>query len=165
MARYPSSSHSKQMARRWIYIVSASLIAVAVIAFVYGRYSSGKNKGELIVTNVKNETIIPAAVRPAPELNLLEVSLPTTDEANPKVAEFIAEATAMINDRPARIIEARDRLNELLAIPMSRQQEEFVKNKLSELADKWLFSRMIFQQDELCGSYKVMPGNLLSTIG
>jgi LysM repeat protein len=48
---------------------------------------------------------------------------------------------------------------------MSEQQRAFVKERLSELAEKWLFSRTIFPQDRLCGSYKVKPGELLSTIG
>jgi lipoprotein-anchoring transpeptidase ErfK/SrfK len=42
---------------------------------------------------------------------------------------------------------------------MSQQQRRFVKQHLSELADEWLFSRKIFPQDTLCGSYKVESGD------
>jgi lipoprotein-anchoring transpeptidase ErfK/SrfK len=47
---------------------------------------------------------------------------------------------------------------------MSRQQRAFVKDQLSALSDKWLFSKTIYPDDELCGSYKVKSGDLLSTI-
>jgi LysM repeat protein len=70
-----------------------------------------------------------------------------------------------VQANPPRIIEARDMLNEALPLPVSKQQREFVKGELSELSGRWLFSRTIFPQDKLCGSYKVEPGDLLSTIG
>jgi len=89
----------------------------------------------------------------------------STAEANPWAAELITEAMSYIEAKPARIIDARERLNETLPLPMSEQQRAFIKERLSELAEKWLFSRTIFPQDRLCGSYKVKPGELLSTIG
>jgi len=81
------------------------------------------------------------------------------------VAELIAEAMALLDAKPAKIIDARNRLNETLPMPMSRQQQALVKKQLSELADKWLFSRTIFPEDRLCGLYKVKPGDQLRTIG
>ena len=44
---------------------------------------------------------------------------------------------------------------------MSEQQREFVKKQLSALAEKWLFGRTVFPGDELCGSYKVQPGDFI----
>jgi LysM repeat protein len=70
-----------------------------------------------------------------------------------------------IEAKPARIIDARERLNETLSLPMSEQQRAFIKGQLSDLSDKWLFSRMIYPQDKLTCPYKVKPGDLLSTIG
>ena len=104
-------------------------------------------------------------MKPAPESGLLEITLEPLAEPNPKVDDLIAEAMALINGKPARIIEARDRLNEALPTSMSRQQREVVKEQLSKLADELLFSRKIFPQDRLCSTYKVKPGDLLSAIG
>ena len=177
MARYPWRSYSRRRdrTRRWIYNISVLLVIAVVIAFIYIRHPFGKDKGEtvetLIDTDVENETLPPAFVPLAPRLevesepNLSEIALGPTAEPNPKVAELTAEAMAFINAKPARIIDARDRLNEALSMPMSEQQLESVKEQLSELADKWLFSRTIFPQDRLCESLQVKPGDQLRTIG
>jgi lipoprotein-anchoring transpeptidase ErfK/SrfK len=83
---------------------------------------------------------------------------------NPEAAALIAQATAMLSEKPGRIIDARIKLTEAFRMPMSRQQRSFVKDQLSELANEWLFSKTIYPGDQLCGSYKVKPGDLLSTI-
>jgi hypothetical protein len=166
MARYHSSWYSRQRGRtrNWIYIISALLIIAVVIAVILRYHPFAKNKDELIDTTTEKRTI-PSALRPAPESDLLEIALEPLAEPNPKVDDLIVEAMALINGKPARIIEARDRLNEVLPMQQSRQQREVVKEQLSKLADEWLFSRKIFPQDGLCGSYKVKPGDLLSAIG
>jgi LysM repeat protein len=48
---------------------------------------------------------------------------------------------------------------------MSIQQRTFVKNQLSELADKWLFNRTVLPGEELCENYRVEPGDQLRIIG
>ncbi len=162
MARYPSRRRNR--IRRWIYSISALLIIAVVIAFIYSQYPFGKEEAVATSTDTgvaaKSETILPA-----PEPKLSEAAPEPTAEPNPKVAELIAEAMACIDAKPARIIEARDRLNETLPMRQSRHQQAFVKEQLSELADMWLFSRKNFPQDELCATYRVKPGDLLSTIG
>jgi len=179
MARYPSIHGSRRRKQRWVYVISALLIVAVVIAFVR-RKRSVLDKGEtvetLTSTNVETEAVTPAFVAPKLEVksgpNLLEVapeptaeSSPRVAESSPRVAELIAEAMACLNTEPAGIIDARDRLNEALPMPMSGQQRAFVKGQLSKLADKWLFGRTIFPQDRLCESLQVRPGDLLSTIG
>ncbi|MHC4315386.1 MAG: L,D-transpeptidase family protein, partial [Planctomycetota bacterium] len=84
--------------------------------------------------------------------------------SNPKVAELINEAASLVNLKPAKVIEAREGLNEALSMPMNNAQRSVIKKKLSELSREWLFSRSIFPQDKLCSRYKVEPGNLLSSI-
>ena len=165
MARYRSSWYSRGggRTRNRIYIISALLIIAVVIAFIC-YYPFSKNKDELIDTDIEKGTI-PSASKPAPESNLLAITLEPLAELNPNVDNLIAEAMTVINGKPARIIEARDRLNEALPMSMSAQQREVVKEQLSKLADEWLFSRKIFPQDRLCGTYKVKPGDLLSVIG
>jgi lipoprotein-anchoring transpeptidase ErfK/SrfK len=83
---------------------------------------------------------------------------------NPEATALIEEAMTLISEEPSRIIDARTKLTEAFRMPMSRQQRSFVKDQLSELANKWLFSMTIYPDDKLCGSYKVKSGDQLRTI-
>ncbi|MBN1805046.1 MAG: L,D-transpeptidase family protein [Sedimentisphaerales bacterium] len=83
---------------------------------------------------------------------------------NPEATALIAEATALLAEKPAKIIAARTKFSQVFHMPMSRQQRTFVKDQLSQLAEKWLFSPTIYPDDGLCSSYKVRPGDLLNTI-
>ncbi len=113
------------------------------------------------LTESASEPVLPEVVS---KPNLPEI-IPVPDvEPNPEAAELIAEATALLSEKPSRVIDARSKLKEALRIPMSVQQRTFVKDQMSQLADKWLFSREIFSDDKLCGSYLVKSGDLLSTI-
>ncbi|MCJ7730550.1 MAG: LysM domain-containing protein, partial [Sedimentisphaerales bacterium] len=153
MAHYPSDSYDRQKTRfrKWIYIIILVLVVTGLaIAFIGGYYLSGRGK-----TRGKAGT---AASAPGAEPNLLA-------GANPQAAELIAKAMADINSKPARTIDARDKLNEALPMTTSGQQRTFVKEQLSQLANEWLFSPKIFPQDKLCSSYTVRNGDLLSTIG
>jgi len=178
MARYPSSRRSgrRGRSRNRIYIVSGLLIIAAVIAFVWNnhRFGKKKEKEEEIIssstsTNAGNATEPYLITAPKPpmeiEPNLSAIPPEPTAESDPEADKLIAEAVAFVNTKPSRIIEARDILNDALSLPMSQQQRAFVKNKLSQLADKWLFSRSIFPQDRLCSTYQVRPGDQLRTIG
>jgi len=158
--------------RTWMYIISGVLL----VAAVYSIYCVVRGDGDVgeqtapqkTSTDIKAEqkTDQPAAEEKLqPEADLAVQTVQKTSDPNPKVAELINEAMALINAKPARIIDARDRLNELLGAPASSQQRNLVKEQLSKLADKWLFSRTIFPQDRLCESLQVAPGNILSTIG
>ncbi len=166
------------MAGRWMYVVVAVLIIAVVVAFIYKPNLFDRTKETAVSADAAkpadSKTIQPEAkpvVKPAAEPaanfegepNLLKFAQ-TTAEDNPWVAELITEATSYSEAKPARVIDARERLNETLPLPMSEKQRAIVKEKLSELADKWLFSRTIFPQDRLTGTYKVKPGELLSTI-
>ncbi len=115
----------------------------------------------------------PPAVEPQPEPNETissdsepaEVTVTEiTAEPDKTVPGLIAEAIELVNRQPPKIIEARDRLNELLPMA-SGQQREFVKEQLTALSDKWLFSSIVFPSDKLCSDYRVSPGDLLSKIG
>jgi len=164
MTRYPSSSYSRRRgrSRKSLYVIL--LIIAAVNAFIRGSNPFDKNKNEasatLIGADVENEIILHA-----PQPILPEIAPEPTFESDPKSTALIAEAMKLIDAKAARIIEARDILNEVLPMAMSERQRVFVKGQLSVLADKWLFSRSIYRQDWLCGSYKVEPGDILSKIG
>ncbi len=152
----------RRVRSRWIYVVLVLLIIAVAAVFVKRYYPLGQDKASTdTIAPAESEVILPGAET---EPNLLELA-PSTEGDSRWAAELISEAMSYLEAEPPRIIEARDRLNETLPLPMSEQQRKFVKEKLSELADKWLFSRTIFPQDKLCGFYKVQPGDLLSTIG
>jgi lipoprotein-anchoring transpeptidase ErfK/SrfK len=109
----------------------------------------------------QTETKLPVT---EPEQDLPAVASVPDVAPNPEAAALIAESMALISEEPTRVIDARTKLIEAFRMPMSRQQRTFVKDQLSKLADKWLFSKTIYPDDKLCGSYKVKSGDLLSTI-
>jgi lipoprotein-anchoring transpeptidase ErfK/SrfK len=181
MARHPSNPETARRARNSTYIVILTLLLIAaVIVFTYGTFSRNKAKSidislspdtniDVNVAQVNETTALLPLTRQEPEPNLIEVvpvaPLGPTVEHNPDAAELITDATALLSGESSGIIEARDRLNEVLRMPMSPQQRAFVKDQLSALAYKWLFSRTVLPRDELCGSYLVEPGDALAIIG
>ncbi len=147
--------HRSAQVRRILYI-SIVVIVVAVVAiagFILKRSRGGSQE-----------------VTPEPQANTTEQGQPASpavaamDANGSVVSTQIAQAMELLNQPTPKIIEARDRLNELL--PMAQGQElVFIKGKLAELSDKWLFSKLVYPEDKLTASYKVAPGDMLSTIG
>jgi LysM repeat protein len=185
MARFLYGEQGARM-RRLIYGVSAILVIFLVLVYILNRRSvstaetSTQEKDEVAVETAQiAQTNVDKSVAAAPltepsasptsgqEPTALPVlsQVPAVSMSNPQAGALIAEAMTMLSTQPAKIIEARDRLNETLPMSLSAEQRAFVKQKLSELADKWLFTRTVFPQDALCGTYEVSPGDLLSTIG
>jgi len=178
MARRSHRPRGRRRNVNWIYIIPVLLIIVLVIAYKIGPF--GKNKGTDEPNDITSEANVPevneikpevvVGPEPSPEPNLPEPNLPEIApvqdvEPNPEAAALIAEATALLSEKPSRIIEAREKLNETLRIPMNIQQRTFVKDQLSELANKkWLFSKTIIPDDKLCGSYLVKSGDELRII-
>jgi lipoprotein-anchoring transpeptidase ErfK/SrfK len=110
---------------------------------------------------VEPSAIVPAAAEPTPA-----APAAFTADANPGVSALIAQAMALVNQQGggSKVIEARDRFNEIL--PMAGgEQRAFAKEQLTALADKWLFSKGVYPEDKLCTSYKVNSGDLLANIG
>ena len=176
-------------------ILLAVLVICVVIAFYYGPFgkneadtidmapqgdtnvdttapeeSEAPYEPEVIKEPEVNETIAfvpPVEVEKEPELPEIapEPTPGPTVEPNPEAAALLAEATALISEKPVKIIEARDKLNQALRMPMSAQQRLSVKDQLSELSNQWLFSRTVLPDDPLCESYQVRSGDRLETIG
>lgn len=172
MARYHPIRRGRRTGRRWLYITLGLLVIIIVIAYIYSR--PGKDEGEagtnLTAAEPDSETqvdsIATAEPEPAlePEPNLPEVTPDFVADPNSKASKLVAEAMELLNTSPAEIIKARIILNDALLLPMSRRQQESVKAQLSELADKWLFSRDILPNDRLCGRYEVKENDILSVI-
>jgi LysM repeat protein len=159
-----------------------------VIAFYYGPF--GKNEAEPVPATPPAEVNVPTetpkveetvaatpqadvqpepnapkvAPKPSPEPTP-EPTPPPGVETNTDAARLIAEATDLINQKPSRIIEARNKLNEALRMSMSVAQRTSVKDQLGKLSEQWLFSRTVLPGDPLCETYLVKSGDLLAMIG
>ncbi len=153
-----------------IYAITAIIIIVVLYIIYRGAHRKPSPGTEApaattldteLTTEVHTDVGIEERVE---EYRLATVPGELTAEPNSRAAELITEAVQCINAKPARLIEARDILNEALPMPMNSQQRAFVKEQLSKLADKWLFSRTIYPQDGLCETYKVQQGDQLSAI-
>jgi lipoprotein-anchoring transpeptidase ErfK/SrfK len=176
VALFPSNTYGRRRGRniRWVYGVSALFIIAAVISFIYGR-PFGKDEeaipAGLANISVEKKTTPPAVVFPKPtpkhivEPNVPRITPKATSETNPSVSEIIEKAVALIDGKPAQIIEARDILNDALLLPMDNVQRTLIKKRLSELAGKWLFSRTVYPKDQLSSSYQIREGELLRQIG
>lgn len=183
MARYFStqSGMRRSRRRRRIYTILV-LIIIAIVIVFWLRTSSDENisvaaesKAKEKITPVKPAFTEPSpsrskrepkpAVKIEPEPEFPEITLDSLGEPNSVTAEEIAKAMKCLEQGQDGIIEARDRLNETLSMPMNNRQLAFVKKQLSNLSIKWLFSRTVFPKDRLCSLYKVQPGDQLRVIG
>ncbi len=188
MARYPASIYRRRKTRirRLTYTIVVLVVAAAVFFYFYsrrrGRESAADNTvsepvvEELVSTAAQEQTAkqkdagpepqpSKGIVEPQPAAAPVELAAEPSAEPNETVAGLIAGAMALLDARPAKIIEARDRLNELLPRGQSERQRAFIKQQLAELSQQWLFSRQIFSEDRLCRDYRVKPGDLLSNVG
>jgi len=171
MARYPSSSYDRRRGRtrRWTYIFIALLVIAVALVVIYPPFgkNSKQTSANLTETDLGGEAkpLVAVRPRPQPEPDLSNVLPGPTAEPNSQVDELIKKAVTLINAKPARIIEARNLLNQALPMQQSRRQRMVVKEHISKLADEWLFSRKIFPPDGLCSTYKVKSGDQLRIIG
>lgn len=192
MARHPSSPRAGQRARNRTYtLLLAGLLIVMMVAFYYGPFGRneadpieeappadvniGLEEPEIASGNPGPAAVLPAAsgppepAPPTPE-PVQEIALQPEPAAVPPVQQesgalkLITEATALMNRKPAQIIQARDKFNEALRLPMSAEQRTSVKDQLSKLSDQWLFSRTVVPGDPLCETYLVKSGDLLALI-
>jgi LysM repeat protein len=169
MRRYRSSLFTRNRSRKWVYVISIVLIIIAVKAFMHGSKPAStigqEDELRLFISGAQteNSSALSASI-PMPEPNLHKIPIPTS-ESTPELTKLINEVMTDINTGPPRIIDARDKLNEMLSMPITAQQLVFVKDQLSELSEKWLFSRTTFPQDKLCSYYKVESGDQLRIIG
>ena len=169
MANYYSSSYTKRRGkRRKLLSLTLTLLIILGVKLVIHNYnpassigndesktpSTCSNREDTVVISA-SETFKKPDLAPLPDIT----SLP-----KPLVSSDIEEVTAYLDTKPLQIIEARDRLNQMLSSSVNENQHTFVKSQLSNLAQKWLFSRTVFPNDKLCCIYKVKPGDRFKTI-
>ena len=171
MAVNPSGygEHRSAQVRRVLYIsiVVIVVVVVAIAGFILKRNRSASQEipaAPVAETSGVAQPASPAA-QTSPGVAKPEAAAPAAMDMNSSmVSAQIAQAMDLLNQPTPKVIEARDRLNELL--PMAQGQElVFIKTKLAELSDKWLFSKLVYPEDKLTASYKVASGEMLSSIG
>jgi LysM repeat protein len=162
MAVYPGgyNEHRSAQIRRILYILIVVIVVgvIAIAGYILLRNRGGSQ--EVAPAQADSQPASPVA-QTEPGVAKPEVAMDANGSA---VSAQIAQAMELLNQPTPKVIEARDRLNELL--PLAQGQElVFIKGQLASLADKWLFSKVVYPEDKLCTSYKVKPGDMLSTVG
>ena len=158
------SSQIRRILYASVIVVVVAVVVIAGIIIKRNRNASAEApQQEAAASQPAAET--PAQPKAEPSAAKPEAQAPPVMDTNGStISGQIAQAMDLLNQPTPKIIEARDRLNELL--PLAQGQElVFIKSKMAELSDKWLFSKLVYPEDKLCVSYKVMPGDMLSTIG
>ncbi len=187
MARYRYKTYRRRPSRHRKQLYYGLALAVVVVVFFFIRSGSKKRLKESLAGEGQSPTQQQQTLKPV--ANLLESSLrpepvpavrrpvekllsPLQAGAEPNLLRTVgqnAKATAIISQAEqdiaaGRIVEARDKLNEVLGMPLTATQLTILKERLSALAEKWLFSRDYYPGDTLCGTYEVGPGEILSGI-
>jgi LysM repeat protein len=180
MARFPWSGLHTGRSQNRIYIIAIStlLTIAAVTAVIFCFRHFGKNKpnpdtgldtGYSTLDEHREaqtpQNIVSKAEEPQTNSSVTQLASNATSQANLQVAELISEVVTIIKETPDKVIEARDKLNDALLMPMSAQQQILIKSQLTSLSEQWLFSKSLFANDKLCTAYKVTPGEQLRTIG
>jgi hypothetical protein len=169
MAVYPGGFNEQRATRFRTIIYIVIIIIVLSIASAVGYVWVSRQKGEEQSQETPEQTMeaveaveqSAVSVEAQPEQNAVT---PVAAAPDTNVAVLVAEAMRLVSQQPAKVIEARDRLNELL--PMTQgQQRESIKEQMAALSEKWLFSNTVFAGDKLCSNYRVSPGDLLTKIG
>ncbi len=159
MARYRGRSGRN---KRWIYIISGLLIVALILVVVYKPLDEDAQQDQPESSAEESQEVQQPEI--IEEVELPKIAIDLAEEPNLQATELIKTAMEFANSKPARIVEARDILNEVLPMSMSVRQRGYVKEQLSQLADNWLFSTNVIPGDNLCGSYKVKSGDLLMNI-
>jgi len=168
---------------RWVVgiLLVALVVAIGVIVFVMGPGQQGagadKPPQESEPVNDVNSSEVaevqfkefvpksPSGVEIESEPKLPELPSAAPEQASSQAENLIEQAMQSLEGTTPDVVKARDLLNETLFLPLTGQQRETVKQKMSELSDKWLFSKTVYSGDSLCENYTVRPGDTLVQIG
>ena len=180
--------------RSRVYSVLAVLVIFVIFAYIYGPFGKSdseslesptpmhadtsvslSDEGSTPATNdntMAEPSTAESRTETQPEL-LRETTIPSREEistesiinSDTEAGALINDAMKLLNQNPGSIIEARDKFNKALRMSVSDQQKNLIKEQMSKLSDKWLFSRTALPGDQLCENYKVQSGEILDIIG
>jgi len=167
----PHRSYRGRTRREGKWIIILIILAFAVFKIYkhsIGPASTFSDESKLSVPEVgpdiEDSAMLPTIAGPVSEPNVHQTP-GSRAESNPGSAVPVDDILAGIETNGSRVIEARDKLNEMLSMTISEEQLSSVKKQLSALSEKWLYGRAIFPDDQLCGLYKVEPGDSLEALG
>jgi LysM repeat protein len=144
-----------------LYYAAIAVIIIIIAAGILLRPGSRKTADEKTADSLQTT---PQAVSQQPaDTSAGQTKTVSIDAAaNPRVAELFKDAQNCIAG--GKIITARNTLNDILNMSLDPPVRAAVKQQLGDLAQDWLFSRTIHLGDDLCSSYKVQSGEMLSQI-
>ena len=160
--------------RKAVFTVGLLLLiaAVAYVMWLRNRQAPTGAAQNTAAPRAQLEIITPPAIpqettavpAPAPE--------PAVEPAPPPALEPVIneQAEDLLRDGVAAIagedyIGAREKLSQAVAAGLSDERDGQARQLINELSDKWLFSKNLFTEDELCQRYKVKSGDLLIELG
>ncbi len=88
--------------------------------------------------------------------------MPAMTNTSPEAAALVDQA--MKEETAGKLIVARDKYNSVLAMPLSPQVRDAVKDRLTALSIKWLFAPQLLPDDTMTEAYKVGPGDKIEKI-
>lgn len=144
-----------------IYYAAIAIIIIMTVFFLY--YIASKKKSDEEPANgpqTAQKAFLKQPSSTSPSQTKVVADVNTA--MNPRVAILFKDAQDCISG--GKIITARNTLNDILNMSSDTSVRETVKKQLNGLAQDWLFSRTIYIGDDLCSSYKVQSGELLSQI-
>lgn len=179
--------------RSRVYSVLGVLVVFVIFAYIYGPFGNSDSESLESPTPMHSDTNVsltdedstpaanntmvePSSAESQPENRpepIRETTIPIREavstesiiNSNTEAGALINEAMKLLDQNPGEVIEAREKLNKALRMSVSDQQKNLIKEQMSRLSDKWLFSRTVFPGDELCESYKVQSLEVLDIIG
>ena len=155
------------------YSITAVIIIVAVVLLLGPL--SGKDKPtvepEPVKETIKFETL---PIQPEPEQT---AEVPEETALNTEYSKLLADVNSTTNSRilsllaqaqdnisKRKIIAARNILNDVFAMPLTPVVRENIRKQMAALAEQWLFNKAVLIGDDLCGIYRVRPGDILAVI-
>ena len=145
------------------YVVAAVIVAAAGIFF----YLSGKKKSQNVQPPQSAEAPAQMSLKkdqdkPQAKSDFSSIAAEANGLTSPRVAAILKDAQKDIAEE--RVIAARDTLNDVLNMAMEENLREQIKKQMSTLANDWLLSRTVHLGDNLCSTYQVQPGDILTQV-
>ena len=168
MAKNSHYTNSKNYTVRRLILAVAFVIVLgaAAIKLSSGIFSASTKQSP--ASNVLTGKNIPAVEKPQPPVTVAQPqpqpALPEPVKPKPSPGEQLLQQGSQAFTA-GNYIDARDKLSQAAALGLTEQQDGQVRQMLNTAADKWLFSRNVCDNDNLCSMYKVASGDRLTSIG
>lgn len=162
------SGYGNNKNRVFVYYVVIGLVIIAAAIFIFYPHKKNTQQSAVPVTLPARQPqtqVASSAQSPQKQPTAADQGTPITPPANstnPRAAAMLADAQNCINE--GKIITARNTLNDVLNMQLDSSTRNTVKKLMSELANQWLFTRVVQLGDELCSTYRVQPGDRLTDI-